>query len=79
MSQTILERAADVRQMKAQLEAECAELRHVGGQWTDHALAAEDAMKIADDGLRNCWLMLDRIRQLARAELKRLEAEKEAE
>lgn len=71
MSPTILELAANVRQQKAELDALCKELRAAGGEWTTHALASDEAMKIADDGLRNCWCMLDRLKNLAREEIAR--------
>ncbi len=72
MPLTILEMAANVRQKKADMDAVCQELRRVGGEWTDHSIAAEDAMKIAEDGLRNCWAMLDRLHAMARAEVTRM-------
>ena len=72
MALTILEMAANVRQKKAELDATCAALRGKGGDWTAHAIAGEDAMKIADSGLSNCWAMLSRLDELAREELKKL-------
>lgn len=76
MSLSILELAANVRQKQAEVESACSELRHVGGEWTDHSLMASDAMNIADSGLRNCWAILERTRQMANEELKRLKAQK---
>lgn len=69
MALTILELAANVRQKKAELERTCAELRHCGGDWTWYSIGGEDAMKIAESGLQNCWVMLDRLHSLARDEL----------
>lgn len=72
MALTLLEMAANVRQKKAEIDATCTEMRRVGGDWTSHAIASEDAMKIADDGLRNCWTMLDRLHQIAREDLAKM-------
>jgi len=72
MAMTILEMAANVRQQKAELDATCKALRDKGGDWTAHAIAGEDAMKIADSGLSNCWAMLSRLNDLARTELSKL-------
>ncbi len=72
MALTILELAANVRQKKAELDAICADMRHTGGDWTSHSIASEDAMRIADDGLRNCWTMLDRLHQIAREDLEKM-------
>jgi hypothetical protein len=72
MMLTLLEMAANVRQKKAEIDATCADMRHIGGDWTSHAIASEDAMKIADDGLRNCWAMLDRLHQIAREDLAKM-------
>jgi hypothetical protein len=71
MALGILEAAANVRQYRAEVEAICSQLRDAGGDWIPYKIAAEDAMKIADDGLRNCWCMLDRIKQLALDQQKR--------
>jgi hypothetical protein len=68
MALGLLESAANVRQAKAELDDICKQLRHDGKEWCGVSIAAEDAMKIADDGLRNCWVMLDRIKQIALAE-----------
>lgn len=72
MALTLLEMAANVRQKKTELDATCAEMRHVGGDWTSHAIASEDATKIADDGLRNCFVMLDRLHQIALEDLAKM-------
>ena len=69
MEMTLLERAAEVRERRAAIERTCQELRQLKGNWTAHATAADEAMKIADDGLRNAWAMLDRLNQLAKAEI----------
>ena len=69
MEMTLLERAAEVRERRAAIERTCQELRQLKGNWTAHAIAADEAMKIADDGLRNAWAMLDRLNQLAKAEI----------
>jgi hypothetical protein len=75
MSQTMLEMAANVRQKKAELDAVCAQLRTLNGDWTEHSLAAEEAMKIADDGMRNCWAVMQRLKRLAEQEVARLVTE----
>lgn len=67
--QTLLEHAAEVRERRAALDRTVQELKQLRGDWTPFALAAGDAMKIADDGLRNAWQMLDRINWLAKAEI----------
>lgn len=72
MEMTLLERAAEVRGRRAALERTCRELRQLKGDWTAHAIAADEAMKIADDGLRNAWTMLDMLNQLAKAEIGRM-------
>ena len=72
MALTILELAANVRQRKVEVDAVCEQMRHTGGEWTSHSIAAEDAMRIADDGLRNCWTMLDRLHQIAREDLAKM-------
>jgi hypothetical protein len=70
VSLPILEAAANVRQAMLELEAICAQLRDAGADWTMYAIAAEDAMKIADDGLRNCRTALGSIKGLALREFK---------
>ena len=72
MALTLLELAANVRQRKIDLDNLCSEMRNVGGEWTSHSIAGEDAMRIADDGLRNCWTMLDRLHQIAREDLEKM-------
>lgn len=69
---TLLEHAAEVRERRAALERTCQELKQLKGDWTPFALAATDAMKIADDGLRNAWAMLDRLNWLAKTEIGRM-------
>lgn len=71
---SILEQAVDVREKRAALERSCKELRDLKGAWTGHAIAASNAMKIADDGLRNAWVMLDSLNQLAKEEIARISA-----
>lgn len=77
MALTLLEMAANVRQKKTELDATCAEMRHANGDWAGHAIAAEDAMKIADDGLRNCFAMLDRLHRIAIDDLAKMTPNKE--
>lgn len=77
MAITILELAANVRQKKTELENTCAALRHCGGDWTGYSISGEDAMKIAESGLQNCWVMLDRLHSLARDELAKATASTE--
>ena len=36
------------------------------GDWTSYQLMLDEAMGIARDGLRNAWVMADRVRQLAK-------------
>lgn len=72
---TILELAANIRQKKSELETTCVNLRGANGDWISYSLAAEDAMRIADDGLRNCWTMLDRLHNMAKDELARIDKE----
>jgi hypothetical protein len=74
MSQTMLEMAANVRQTKSELDDACSRLRSLGGDWTEHSLAGEEALKIADDGLRNCWAVMQRLKRLAEQEVARLQA-----
>jgi hypothetical protein len=75
MSQNILEMAANVRQKKAEFDAVCEQLRALNGDWTEHSLAGEEAMKIADDGMRNCWAVMQRLKRLAEQEVARLVTE----
>jgi hypothetical protein len=70
----ILEQAVEVREKKEELERSCKRLRDLKGDWTCHAIAASNAMKIADDGLKNTWVMLDRLNQLAKEEIARISA-----
>ena len=72
MEMTLLERAAEVRERHAALDRTCQEIRQLKGEWTTHSIAADEAMKIADDGLRNAWNMLDRLNQLAKEEIGRM-------
>lgn len=60
MEMTLLDRAAEVRERNAALKRTCQELRQIDAEWTTYAIAAEEAMRIADDGLRNAWNMLER-------------------
>lgn len=71
MALGILEAAANVRQAQSELSEICKQLRQADKEWIGVNIAAEDAMKIADDGLRNCWVMLDRLKQIALAEKNR--------
>ena len=72
MEMTLLDRAAEVRERSAALKRTCQDLRGIDAEWTTYAIAAEEAMRIADDGLRNAWNMLDRLNQLAKEEIARL-------
>ena len=72
MEMTLLDRAAEVRERNAALKRTCQELRQIDAEWTTYAIAAEEAMRIADDGLRNAWNMLDRLNQLAKEEIGRM-------
>ena len=72
MDMTLLDRAAEVRERNAALKRTCQELRQIDAEWTTYAIAAEEAMRIADDGLRNAWNMLDRLNQLAKEEIGRM-------
>ena len=72
MGKTLLEQAADVRERSAALDRTCNELKQLNGDWTAYAIAAGEALKIADDGLSNAWRMLDRINQLAKTEIGRM-------
>lgn len=65
MALTILEASANVRQAKRELDETLAELRRAGHESTDLSMAADYAMKIADDGLRNCWEMLNSLLSIA--------------
>lgn len=65
---TLLEMAANVRQRRMELDAICAELKSAGIEWTKISIAASDAMKIAEDGLRNAWSMLDRLYWIAESQ-----------
>ena len=67
---TILELAADVREKRAELERTCEQIRFEQGDWTLHSMAGSEAERIANDGLRNAWTMLDRLNRLANSELK---------
>lgn len=70
---TLLEQAAEVREQRAALTRLVQDLKQHNGDWAPFALAAEDAMRIAEDGLRNEWQMLNRINQLVKAEIARME------
>lgn len=72
MALSMLEAAANVRQRKTELDDICKQLRDIGADWTAYSIASEDAMRIADDGHRNCCIALGSIKQLALAELSRL-------
>ena len=72
--QTLLEQAAEVRERRAALGRTVQELKQLKGDWTQFELAASDAMRIADDGLRNAWQMLDRLNQFGKAEIGKLAA-----
>ena len=61
----LLDRAADVRQKHANLKAMLDDMRSAGMEWVGYSIGAEEAMRIADDGLRSCWTMLDRLFHLA--------------
>lgn len=74
---TLLEQAAEVREQRAALARLVHDLKQRNGDWTPFALAAEAAMSISDDGLRNEWQMLNRINQLAKAEIARMESHNE--
>ena len=67
---TILELAADVREKRAEFERTCEQIRFEQGDWTLHSMAGSEAERIANDGLRNAWTMLDRLNRLAKSELK---------
>lgn len=71
MSLTILEMAANVREKSQELDTACGELRRVGAEWSGFSVAREDALRIADDGLRNCWTVLEKLRCLAIDELRK--------
>lgn len=73
---SILEQAVEVREKRVALERSCAELRLSKAEWTTYAIAAGEAMKIAEDGLRNAFVMLDRLNQLAKEEIARIGAMK---
>jgi len=68
MALSLLELAANVRQKKSELDSLCDDMRHHQKEWVAYSMGGEDAMKIAEDGLRNCWTMLDRMHQLAKTE-----------
>jgi hypothetical protein len=72
MAITILEMAANVRQKSEELNNTCSELRRCGGDWTGLAIAREEALRIADDGLRNCYAMLERLNCIAVGELQKI-------
>lgn len=74
---TLLEHAAEVREQRAALARLVQDLKQRNGDWAPFALAAEDAMRISDDGLRNEWQMLNRINQLVKAEIARMESHNE--
>lgn len=69
MTYSILEHAAIVRQRKQEIDVLCTEMRREGVEWTSCAMAAEDAMKIAEDGLRNCATVLNHLYQIGHADL----------
>ena len=78
MAHSTLDMAADARQKKAEVDAVCAELKSAGAQWTRTALFADEAMTIAGDGLRNCWMVLDRIHAAAVLDLEKAKKTGEA-
>ena len=74
MALTLLEKAANVRQSKVELDAICEQIREKSGDWTLHSLAGERALGIGDDGLGRAWEMIEMLKRMARCELERLEA-----
>lgn len=66
---SILEMAADVRDMYKHSREVCEKLKSAKADWTKYGIALDEALKISEDGLRNCWMVLDRIRWLAQDEL----------
>lgn len=66
VEENILELAADVREKRAELERICDQILAEQGDWTMLLIAGSEAEKIATDGLKNAWMMLDRIILLAK-------------
>lgn len=73
--QSLLDMAAEVRAKRKELEQACSTLREVEGNWTTHAIAADEAEAIARDGLRHAWAMLSRLLQLANEAVDALKGE----
>lgn len=63
---TILELAADVREKRAELERTCEQIGSEQGAWSLYSMNGSEAEQIAYDGLRNAWIMLDRINRMAK-------------
>lgn len=74
---TILERAAMVWEKRRRLEEATTRLRELEGDWTTHAIAADEAMAIGVSGLQHAWTMLDRLLQLAEQDIARQESDKD--
>ena len=66
---TILELAADVIEKRVELERTCKQIRNEQGDWTLYSTTGCEAERIAIDGLRNAWVMLDRLNRLAQFRL----------
>jgi hypothetical protein len=77
MRASVLELASRVVIEYDALEMACNDLRgidqaHEHSSWTEHALAAQDAMGLATDSLRRCLSMVSRLQALTRAEVRRV-------
>jgi len=50
---SLLERAADIQERHTALKSPYRALQRFDADWTTYGIAAKDAIKIAEDGLRN--------------------------
>lgn len=60
-NQSILDQAAEVREKARRVKQLCDDMRHAGKPWVSAEIAHEEAQEIARTGLRQAWVMLDRI------------------
>ena len=72
----LLEQAAEVRQSHKELKDLYEEIQKLQGNWTAYSLAGATAMNTALNGMSDSYAMLDRLKTLAKDEIKRIKAEK---
>lgn len=72
---SMLELAANVRAKQLEIKELIERLEELDGDWTEYALATDEVMRVADDGLRNTWTILHRIERALRSAIKSPNAE----